>query len=270
MTGYKAEELVGRCCQDDILCHVDALGQNLCQQGCPLTASVIDGQVHEANVFLRHKQGGRVPVSVRVQPMRGANGSIVGAVEVFSKNSAFRETQRRIEAMERLALLDHLTQLPNRRYLEMSLRMALSEYEVHKDPLGLLLFDLDEFKQINDRLGHASGDGALRAVAKTLTGSLRPADTVGRWGGDEFLAIVRNVNEAVMKTTEERCVAQVAQTSFPGRDSASITLSVSVGSVLVRPGLCVDELLQQADESMYLDKAKGRIRRRSRSIEPGF
>jgi PAS domain S-box-containing protein len=162
LTGYKAEELVGRCCQDDILCHVDAKGHNLCQNGCPLTASISDGHVHEANVFLRHKQGGRVPVCVRVQPMRGADGSILGAVESFSENSAFHEAQRKIEAMERLAFLDHLTQLPNRRFLDMSLRTALSEYAVHKDTFGLLLFDLDRFKQINDLFGHTGGDAARR------------------------------------------------------------------------------------------------------------
>jgi PAS domain S-box-containing protein len=80
MSGYSAHELVGRSCQDDILCHVDYERKRLCQDGCPLSASIEDGGSHEANVFLRHKQGRRVPVTVRVQPMRGADGAIVGAI----------------------------------------------------------------------------------------------------------------------------------------------------------------------------------------------
>ncbi len=62
LTGYQSEEMVGRCCQDNTLCHVDAAGRNLCHDGCPLTASISDGGSHEAPVFLRHKQGRRVPV----------------------------------------------------------------------------------------------------------------------------------------------------------------------------------------------------------------
>ncbi|MGB9406064.1 MAG: PAS domain-containing protein [Terracidiphilus sp.] len=102
LTGYTAEELLGKCCSDDILCHVDHMGKNLCHDGCPLTASITDGKSHEAPVFLRHKQGRRVPVSVRVQPMRGADGSIIGAIEIFSDNSAQIEARRRNEAMNRL------------------------------------------------------------------------------------------------------------------------------------------------------------------------
>jgi diguanylate cyclase (GGDEF)-like protein len=99
-------------------------------------------------------------------------------------------------------------------------------------------------------------------VARTLTGSLRPADIVGRWGGDEFLAIVHNVNGRILKALVERCIALVAQTSFPGRDRSSITLSLSVGSVLARPGATAEKLIQQADEWMYRSKTNGRMRTR--------
>ncbi len=63
---------------------------------------------------------------------------------------------------------------------------------------GVLVFDLDKFKALNDSFGHACGDRALQEVAKTVVGSLRPADIVGRWGGDEFLAIIRNVNHEIL------------------------------------------------------------------------
>ena len=212
----------------------------------------------QANVFLRHKQGRRVPVSVRVQPMRAADGSIIGAIEIFSDNSAEIEAQRKTEAMDRLAFLDHLTQLPNRRFLEMSLQTALSEFQVHKDPLGVLVIDLDEFKKINDSFGHSGGDRALQEAAKTLTGSLRPTDTVGRWGGDEFLAIARNVDREILSSLAERCVALIAQTSVPSNDERRISLSSSVGAALSRPGETAEELIQRADELMYRSKTGGR------------
>jgi len=260
LTGYKAEELLGKCCQDDILCHVDYSGKNLCHDGCPLTASIADGKPHSANVFLRHKQGRRVPVNVQIQPMLGTDGSIVGAIEIFSDNSAEIEAQRKIEAMKRLAFLDHLTQLPNRRYLEMSLHSALSEYQVHKDPLGVLLIDFDGFKEINDSFGHFSGDRALQEAAGTLMKSFRPTDIVGRWGGDEFLAIAYNVSEAILSELAKRCVALVGQTSILGDDDRRIPLSISVGAALSRLGESADELLQRADALMYLSKTGGRDR----------
>lgn len=260
LTGYKAEELLGKCCQDDILCHLDHSGRKLCAKDCPLAASISDGSSYEASVFLRHKLGGRVPVSVRVQPMRETDGTIIGAIEIFSDDSAEVEAHRKTEAMIRLAFLDHLTQLPNRRFMEMSLQTALGECQVHKDPLGVLVIDLDEFKAINDNFGHTSGDRALQKAATTLVGSLRPTDTVGRWGGDEFLAIVRNVNADVLKRLAERCAVLIAQTSVTCDDESRLSLSSSVGAALSRPGETAEELVKRADELMYRSKTSGRGR----------
>jgi len=259
LSGYSAQELIGRSCQDDILCHVDYEGKRLCQDGCPLSASIEDGSWHEANVFLRHKQG-RLPVNVRVQPMRGADGSIVGAIEIFSDDSAQTEARRRTEAMKRLAFLDHLTELPNRRFVEMSLGTAMVEYQVHKDPFGVLSFDLDKFKTINDSFGHACGDRALQEVSKTVAGSLRPADIVGRWGGDEFMAILHHVNREILTRLAERCVMTVARISLPTGDGETISLSISAGATLVKLGETTEELILRADELMYRSKTSGRNR----------
>ena len=100
-----------------------------------------------------------------------------GAIEIFSDDSAQNESRRKVEAMKRLAFLDHLTQLPNRRYLEMAIHTAQSEFEVHHDPFGVLMMDLDGFKKMNDTYGHGCGDLALQEAAKTLAGALRPTDS---------------------------------------------------------------------------------------------
>ncbi len=260
LTGYKAEDILGRHCQDDILCHVDQSGKNLCEDGCPVSESIADGETRTTQVFLRHKQGRRVPVLVQVQPMRGPDGSIIGAIEIFSENSAERETQRKMDEMIRLAFLDDLTLLPNRRFLEMSLRTALSEQQVHKDPLGVLMIDIDKFKTVNDTFGHAGGDRALHEAAKTLVGSLRPTDIVGRWGGDEFLAITRNVNLDSLHELAQRCVALIATTAALSIDGRRIPMTSSVGAALYRPGESAEELVNRADKLMYESKASGRGR----------
>jgi diguanylate cyclase (GGDEF)-like protein/PAS domain S-box-containing protein len=266
LTGYTAGEMLGKSCRDDLLCHVDSTGKTLCNDGCPLAATMNEGKPNQSLVFLRHKQGGRVPVSTRVQPIRGADGSIIGAIEIFNDNSAQFDEQRKLEAMNRLAFLDHLTQLPNRRFLEMTLQTALGEFEVHKDPLGVILIDIDEFKKINDSLGHAGGDRALQEAARTLTGSLRPTDIVGRWGGDEFLAIAHNVDREMLRKLAERCVGLIGQTSIQD-DEQRVSLSSSVGAALSRQGESAHELVQRADELMYRSKHGGRGRATTESSD---
>jgi diguanylate cyclase (GGDEF)-like protein/PAS domain S-box-containing protein len=260
MSGYSPQELLGRYCHDDILCHVDYQGKLLCHDGCPVSACLNDGCAREANVFLRHKQGRRVPVTVRVQPLRNGAGAIIGAVEIFSDDSSRVEARRKAASMERLAFLDHLTQLPNRRFVEMSLGTTLAEYLVHKDPFGVLVFDVDNFKMINDSYGHEGGDRALQEIARTVAGSFRPVDIVGRWGGDEFVAILRNVDQEIMTELANRCLLMVARISLPRGDGATITPSISLGATLVHPEDRVEDLIRRADELMYQSKMNGKGR----------
>ncbi|MGB9196833.1 MAG: sensor domain-containing diguanylate cyclase [Terriglobales bacterium] len=257
LTGYKPDEVTGRSCQDDILCHVDGKGKRLCQDGCPLMAAMADGEAREAQIFLRHKQGRRVPVMVRVQPIHGDDGSVVGAVEIFTDETARLAAARKTEEMERLAFLDQLTQLPNRRYLEMSVKTALTEYQVHGDAFGVLVIDLDWFKSINDRFGHAAGDQALQEAATTLVGALRTSDIVGRWGGDEFLAVVRHMDADILERLANRCCALVAQTSVIS-GGERVALSVSVGAAVAHKDDTADSLINRADQLMYQSKAAGR------------
>jgi diguanylate cyclase (GGDEF)-like protein/PAS domain S-box-containing protein len=259
LTGYEPGDVLGRCCQEDILCHIDIEGNRLCKDGCPLQASIADGTAREAHVFLRHKDGRRIPVNVRVQAMRDHSGSIVGAVEIFSDASADYEMRRRAEAMKRMAYLDHLTQLPNRRFLEAALKGLLSGKQEEGEPFGVLMIDLDGFKKINDTYGHIGGDEALKVAGRTLAGALRPTDVVGRWGGDEFLAIVSGVSEEIMGELARRCVMLVERTRLQS-EGGEFGLSISVGATLVRPDDNMDVLIHRADELMYCSKSQGRGR----------
>jgi diguanylate cyclase (GGDEF)-like protein/PAS domain S-box-containing protein len=256
-TGYRAEDVVGRRCPEGGMCHVDVGGHPLCSDTCPLTASLNNGACHEVEVFLLHKAGRRVPVTARVQPLRGPDGSIVGAVQIFSDDTAEQDSRRQIEEMGRLAFLDQVTQLPNRRFVEMSLQTALTEYRIHKEPFGVLVIDLDRFKAINDGFGHATGDNTLLEVAKTLKGTLRPTDIVGRWGGDEFIAIVHHVSNEILMQLAERCCTMVEQISIPTGDGVSVSASVSIGGTLSLADDTADTLIKRADQLMYRNKTNG-------------
>ena len=254
LTGYKAEEIIGRQCQDEILCHVDYKGNRLCNEACPLSTCIDQGAPHEAKVYLKHKMGRRVPVSVRVQPIRDAAGSVTGAIEIFSDDTAQNEARRRTEAMRRMAFLDHLTQLPNRRFMEMALKTTLSEFQSHKDPFGILVIDFDQFKKVNDSFGHLSGDRVLQQAARTLSASLRPADAVGRWGGDEFIAIVRGVTLESLRSLADRCTGTMARTEIPLGDGRRVSLAISIGAAMAQLGETAEALVHRADQLMYQEK----------------
>ncbi len=170
--------------------HVDGEGCQLCLHRCPLSATMADGEPREADVFLHHKQGHRVPVSVRAQPLLDSKGTIVGAIELFSDASPLDDLRATIARLEVLALVDPLTEIPNRRYLASELASQLSMFQRSGVEFGIVMFDIDGFKRFNDEYGHAVGDLALQTVARTMSATMRAHDTVGRWGGEEFLVVL--------------------------------------------------------------------------------
>ena len=181
ITGYRAEEVIGHSCADNILMHVDDQGRSLCKGLCPLAKTIQDGKTRQATVFLRHKEGHRVAVSVRVTPLTDGQGEIIGGIELFADASEQQAREDRLRKLEKLALLDSLTQLPNRRYLDAELESALNMYSRGGVAFGLLFMDIDHFKIFNDQHGHHLGDRVLKTTASTLSGAVRPFDTLGRW-----------------------------------------------------------------------------------------
>ncbi len=259
LTGYLASEMVGRNCAENILAHVNEAGCALCLNGCPLSVTIADGVRRESEIYLRHRLGHRIPVSVRVAPIANEAGEVIGAVEVFSDLTAKKNVERRIGELESIAFLDSLTGLPNRRYVEMKVQQAIQEVNEFDRKVGLLMIDIDDFKTVNDHHGHDVGDAAIRAVCQTLTHNLRSGDTLGRWGGDELLVVVTDVDEAALKGFAERCRVLVAGSSLPGLNKR-IKVTISLGGAPLRKGETPESAIKRADEAMYKSKVNGRNR----------
>lgn len=259
ITGYSATEVVGHGCADNFLVHVDATGRQLCEGSCPLAESMQDGRVHEAEVYLHHKQGHRLPVWVRTSPIVGPDGSFMGAVETFSDISVRLALREQVEVLRTLALVDPLTNLPNRRHLEAQVHARLEELRRSRVGFGMLFLDIDRFKEVNDRYGHAVGDQVLTVVGRTLSLSVRPFDVVGRWGGEEFAGIIAHADRAMLSGVAERLRVLVAQSRAQTAEG-ELTITVSIGATLAEPGDKPDSLLRRADALMYASKAQGRNR----------
>ncbi len=246
LTGFTAAEVVGTHCSDGVLEHVDDTGSRLCLSECPLTHSMRDGESREAQIFFHHRDGHRVPVSVRCSALRDPSGAVVGGLEVFTTSSASDALERRIQELEGLAYLDALTEVANRRFAEINLAQYLEEHRRYRWPFGLVLFDVDHFKAINDRLGHAVGDRVLKMVARTLGLTARGFDLVARWGGEEFLVLVRNVEDGLFEHVAERFRALIAA-SFLELGGDRVGVTVSGGATTVRDDDDSASILERAD-----------------------
>jgi diguanylate cyclase (GGDEF)-like protein len=163
-----------------------------------------------------------------------------------------RDSRRRLQF---LANIDMLTRVPNRRHFNELARRAL-EREA-PGTMSVLMFDIDHFKQINDRMGHAAGDRALRLVARCMHETLRAHDVAGRHGGDEFALLLPSTSVAEAMCVAARIVAR-AQTLAAEEDMPH--LSLSFGVVQAVQGETVDEALRRADQALYEAKRQGRGR----------
>ena len=259
LTGFARSDVVGRRCPDNILCHADVNGRVLCSDSCPLEHVMATGKSDEVDVFLHHKDGHRMPVRVKSFPILDKQGRAVGAVEVFNDRTARIEQTERIKELERLALVDQLTRLPNRRHFDEHLGHRLAEWQRHGRPFGVLMMDVDLFKQVNDECGHLLGDAILKLVARTLQANCRSFDIVARWGGEEFGAIISHVNAQQMVVVAEKFRAMVAASDLRLPDQA-LGITISVGAAAAQADDTAMTLLKRADQALYQAKHEGRNR----------
>jgi len=258
ISGFSRTDVVGRCCWENLLSHMDSFGTRLCHEGCPLAATLEDGQFRNAEIYLKHREGHRVPVLVRIAPIRNGDGEIIGAVETFSDNTSKLAALELARRLETLAYVDALTQAGNRRYTEMRLEESWKQWQYSGIGMGVLFIDIDDFKLFNDRYGHAAGDRVLRMTADTLRNGLRSFDYLGRMGGEEFLIILSAVGLYEAAVVAERCRTLVAQSSLSENEELRVT--ISIGATVGRSNEGLPDLLQRADRLLYDSKNQGRNR----------
>jgi diguanylate cyclase (GGDEF)-like protein/PAS domain S-box-containing protein len=257
ITGFAADKVLGSRCSDNILTHIDARGKRLCLEGCPVTETIRDGLPREAEVFLHHREGHRVPVLIRISALRDTAGAIIGAVELFSDNSARKAIAEHLKELEDLALHDPLTKLANRRYIQMTLKTRLEELKRYGLTTGVMFLDIDDFKHVNDTYGHQEGDRILVMVGNTLVINSRPFDVIGRWGGEEFVCLLRNVDEKTLCTVAER-LRVLLENSYIYTRHGPIRVTASIGATLARVGDNWEKAVGRADRLMYVSKRKGK------------
>ena len=200
------------------------------------------------------KHGSRVEVSVSFLPLRDRSGQVVAVAQVVRDITQHKASER---ALAYQAMHDHLTGLPNRSLLEDRMSHAIERCRREGHQVGVMFFDVDHFKTVNDTAGHDVGDKLLRAVATRLRQSVRSVDTVARMGGDEFVVLCEDVSDDIQLDT----IVSHIRTTFaepvvlPDRQ---LWVSLSGGVVTGGASSSVAQLLSEADAAMYHAKERGR------------
>ncbi len=258
ISGFSASEVIGTRCADNVLSHIDFAGLDLCKSGCPLHSTLQDGEKREAIVFLHHKEGHRIPVYVRISPIRNKKDEIIGAIEVFSEHSKDTFTFKELERQTKESLSDPLLKIGNRRYAERMFDVRQTEMRISGRNFGVVFIDIDYFKSVNDKHGHDVGDKVLLMVTRTIANLLRKNDTLARWGGDELLILLPQINtEKELVTIADR-IKTIVQSAYLTLDDENISVSVSLGATLSRHDDTLESVLKRVDTLMYDSKENGR------------
>lgn len=177
--------------------------------------------------------------------------------ELKQKN---RQLEEMLTKVESLAIIDSLTGLFNRRRFETVFTSEVKRALRYETPLSCMMIDIDDFKKVNDELGHQNGDTVLREIAHRIQASIREVDTAARWGGDEFIVLSPNTSKENAKLVSTRILNAVSQHPFNGLKNKKISVSIGIAS-LPDPDIdSQDKLLHRADLALYEAKKKGRNR----------
>ena len=167
-----------------------------------------------------------------------------------------REAERVGASMTHLALTDTLTRILNRRGITVSLLDAMAQAERYNTPLSIAMADIDHFKRVNDTQGHEAGDRILAQVASVLSETLRMPDKIGRYGGEEFLAVFPHTTLAQARKIAERMRGAVQKAEVAAGGSARVT--ISIGVTQFQRGEDLEQLLSRVDKALYQAKSGGR------------
>jgi diguanylate cyclase (GGDEF)-like protein/PAS domain S-box-containing protein len=254
MTGWSREEAWGRPLAE-VFHIIDATTRQ--PVGNPMEAAVqIDGTVNlTPNCLLIRRDGFETAIEDSASPIHDRDGHAIGAVMVFHDVSAARALA--LQAIH-LAQHDFLTDLPNRMLLNDRLTQAIALARRHGQHLAVLFLDLDQFKNVNDSLGHVIGDALLKSVAGRLVTCVRGSDTVSRQGGDEFVVLLSEIEHAGDATASaQRIIAALVAPHDIANHQLHVSATIGI-SIYPDDGPDAETLIKSADTAMYHAKEAGR------------
>ena len=256
ITGIPASEIVGRISTESILRPVDQNGETITSERTALKMSMLDGKIREQEVSVRHRDGHRVPVLLRTVPIKKFT-KILGVMEVFIDVSVRQQIEDQAEQYKELAFTDKLTGLYNRRYIEEFIKARMDDYRKRGVPFCVMFLDIDHFKLFNDNYGHELGDEVICMVGKACSLMIRSSDLFGRFGGEEFVAVLPGTNEQNMYVIADAMRSIVENTGISS-GGEKLKVTISIGATMVRADDSTESVMKRAADLLYMSKEAGR------------
>jgi diguanylate cyclase (GGDEF)-like protein/PAS domain S-box-containing protein len=251
MTGYSADEVLGK---NPSIMSSGRHNQEFYQQ---MWQGIITLGHWQGEMWDKRKNGEIYAKSLSINAITNKDGSAHRHVALFSDITERKQSE---ELIWKQANFDTLTELPNRRMFLDRLAIEARKSERSKLPLALLLIDLDQFKEVNDTLGHAVGDTLLKEAAYRIRSCVRTSDTVARLGGDEFTVILSEIQDtANIEDITQKIIDKLAEYFSLGNEVVYISASVGI-TLYPNDASNIDDLMKSADQAMYVAKKNGRNR----------
>lgn len=256
ITGYLRQDVVGHFLRDHLL----TIGNNIkdfdSDPDDPINRVFRDGKSSLMDVSILHKDGYRVPVVLRTNPIRNSHGLVIGAAESFERNRSASDWTRRQAALADLSCLDALTGIAAQSAIETQLREHLASHAEKHVPFGILLIQVDRMDQFRATRGPGVVPSILRVVAQSVENCVRPTDEVGLWGENQFLVILLECRESDVALVGERVRKTIGRSEIEWwGDKFSVTSPL--GGAGCRAGDDVESLVARAEGSLRESIEKG-------------
>lgn len=250
LTGYLAQEVIGRECHDNLLMHCDENQKVLCGSACPLAATMLDGRGREARLFLRHKDGARILIKMQSIPVHDEFGAVIGSAECFEEWS-----HRGSRSVPSAGSKEQTTGIADRETMRAVIEEGLKTFAASHVPFGILRMAIDKLEHLRHECGYQAVQAVSNAAAETLSSAVRPGDVVARFGEEELVALVECSTRENLLRCAQRLQRLVGMAEVPWWGDR-LSVNVSIGGAIARDGDTVALLLLRAGDALAASQAE--------------
>ncbi len=259
ISGIEGAGILGKTCFEEPALFVDFGGVNVCRDKCPVAMTLKDGAPRTLDVYLQHKEGFRTPAFLRIIPVFKEDGEVIGAVETFASTAPKITLPMGLAELEKMGLVETETGIPSKLYLDLTLNTRLEEFQRYGLPFGLIYADIDNYGKILEKHGRFNASKIIRTVARTLYKNIRFFDIVGRWGTEEFLVVLLNIDEGRLDIVANKLRLLIAE-SYITTETGMLNATVSIGASVVLRYDTVESLVKRGEQLMMHSKWLGKNR----------
>ncbi|WP_042010661.1 GGDEF domain-containing protein [Aeromonas fluvialis] len=238
--------------REALVCELQAIDHSLASHNSiDALKSAISGHMGAINLLLQERES----TAARERHLLTHLSIMEAKLRLMKEETG--EYKKRLTIQKHKLFLDSLTQVHNRAALDERLEQEYKRWLRYRTPLCMAIIDIDHFKNINDNYGHMAGDKALKVVAKALQSALRDTDFIARFGGEEFVVLLPNINPDKCQTPLETLRQTIKSIPFRFRD-AKVEITISIGATLFKEGDSPSDVFERADKALYHSKNAGR------------